>query len=69
MFFCDFEIYFLNEARCGVNTTAKFLQLLKRIILIAQNNGLIFIDPFANYRIHIANGDWGYLTQENIKRH
>jgi integrase len=68
VFLCDFEIYLLTEASCGVNTTAKFLQLLKRIILIARNNGLIFIDPYANYKIHIAKVDRGYLTQENVEK-
>jgi site-specific recombinase XerD len=68
VFLCDFEIYLLTEAGCGVNTTAKFLQLLKRIIIIARNNGLISIDPYANYKIHIAKVDRGYLTQENVEK-
>jgi len=68
MFLCDFEIYMLTEGGCGANTTAKFLQLFKRIILIARNNGLISIDPYANYKIHIAKVDRGYLTQENVEK-
>ena len=68
IFLCDFEIYLLTEGGCGVNTTAKFLQLLKRIILIARNNGLITIDPYANYKIHLAKVDRGYLTQENVEK-
>ena len=68
VFLCDFEIYLLTEAGCGTNTTAKFLQLLKRIILIARNNGLITIDPYANYKIHLAKVDRGYLTQENVEK-
>ncbi len=66
-FLCDFEIYLLTEAHCVPNTTAKFLQLLKRIILIARNDGLIIGDPFANYKIRITKVDRGYLTQEDVE--
>ncbi|MBV5283525.1 MAG: site-specific integrase [Paludibacter sp.] len=66
-FLCDFEIYLLTEAHCVSNTTAKFLQLLKRIILIARNDGLIIGDPFANYKIRITKVDRGYLTQEDVE--
>ena len=47
MFICDFEIYLLTTGGCKANTTAKFMQFFKRIIIIARNNGLIAIDPFA----------------------
>jgi hypothetical protein len=51
IFICDFEIYLLTTAGCNANTTAKFMQFFKRIIIIARDNGLIAIDPFANYKI------------------
>jgi hypothetical protein len=51
MFLCDFEVYLLLVCNCNTNTTAKFMQFFKRIILIARNNGLIIVDPFANYKI------------------
>ncbi len=68
IFICDFEIYLLTTASCGANTVAKFMQYFKRIILIARNNGLITIDPFANYKIHLTTVDRGYLTQENVEK-
>ena len=68
MFLSDFEIYLLTTARCNANTTAKFMQFFKRIILIARNNGLISIDPFANYKIRITKVDRGYLTQEDVEK-
>ncbi|MDR3652361.1 MAG: site-specific integrase [Paludibacter sp.] len=68
MFLCDFEIYLLTTAGCNANTTAKFMQFLKRIILIARNNGLIIHDPFANYKIKLTKVDRGYLTQEDIEK-
>lgn len=66
MFICDFEIYLMTTCKCGSNTTAKFMQFFKRIILIAKNNGWITTDPFANYKIRLKRVDRGYLTQEEI---
>ena len=68
LFINDFEVYLMGTAGCGANTTAKFMQFFKRIILIARNNGWIHADPFSNYKIRIARVDRGYLTQEEIER-
>jgi len=68
MFISDFEVYLLSSAGCNANTTAKFLQFLKRIVIIARNNGWIHADPFSNYKIRIAKVDRGYLTQHEIER-
>ena len=68
MFLCDFEIYLMSTVGCNANTTAKFMQFLKRIIIIARNNGMIATDPFANYKIHMTKVDRGYLTQEDIEK-
>ena len=68
MFICDFEIYLLTTGGCKANTTAKFMQFFKRIIIIARNNGLIVIDPFANYKIRLTKVDRGYLTQEDVEK-
>ena len=67
MFISDFEVYLLTTASCNSNTTAKFMQFLKRIIIIARNNGWVQQDPFANYKIRINKVDRGYLTQEEIE--
>jgi hypothetical protein len=58
----------LTTASCNANTTAKFMQFFKRIILNARNNGLIAIDPFANYKIRWTKVDRGYLTQEDVEK-
>jgi site-specific recombinase XerD len=68
MFLCDFEIYLMTTVGCNANTSAKFMQFLKRIIIIARNNGMITADPFANYKIHMTKVDRGYLTQEDIEK-
>lgn len=68
MFITDFEVYLLTDGGCKQNTTAKFMQFFKRIIIIAKNNGLIIGDPFANYKIRIKKVDRGYLTEEELSR-
>lgn len=67
MFLSDFEVYLLTTGGCQSNTTAKFMQFFKRIIIIARNNGWIQHDPFANYKIRIAKVDRGYLTQQEVE--
>jgi len=68
LFIWDYEVYLMTTGKCQTNTTAKFMQYFKRIILIARNNGLIAIDPFANYKINLTKVDRGYLTQENVEK-
>ncbi len=68
MFISDFDLYLRTVACCGANTTAKFLQFFKRIIIIARDNGLMKADPFANYKIRIAKVDRGYLSQAEVNK-
>lgn len=68
MFITDFEVYLMTTCKCGANTTAKFMQFFKRIIIIAKNNGWIQTDPFANYKIRLKKVDRGYLTLEEISK-
>ncbi len=67
MFISDFETYLMVDCQCNSNTTGKFIQFLKRIILIARNNGWMTHDPFANYKIHWSKVDRGYLTKEELE--
>ena len=65
-FITGFETYFRVTCKCNENTTAKFIQFFKRIIIIAKNSGWIFTDPFANYKIRIKSVDRGYLVEEEL---
>ncbi len=67
-FVTDFETYLRTECGCGNNTTYKFIQFFKTIVLIAKNNGWIYADPFANYTLHFKPADRGYLTEEELSR-
>lgn len=68
MFITDFETYLRSESGCNENTTAKFMQFFRRIIIIAKNNGWIFADPFANYTIRLKRVDRGYLTEKEVEK-
>jgi hypothetical protein len=63
----DFEAYLRGVCGCNANTTAKFIQRFKSIILIARNNGWLQHDPFINYKIKFPKVDRGYLTQEELE--
>ena len=65
-FITEFETYIRTECSCGINTTAKYIQRFKHIIIIAKNNGWIQSDPFLNYKIRLEKVDRGYLTQEEL---
>ncbi|MFI3321733.1 MAG: site-specific integrase, partial [Rikenellaceae bacterium] len=66
MFITDLENFLRVESKCNSNTTAKFIQFFKRIIIIARNNGWLLHDPFANYKIQLKTVDRGFLTKEEI---
>jgi site-specific recombinase XerD len=63
----DFEAYMRGICGCNANTTSKFIQRFKSIVLIARNNGWLLHDPFVNYRIKSPKVDRGYLTQEKLE--
>lgn len=68
MFITDFENYLRTESKCNENTTAKFMQTFKMIVIVAKNNGWIFGDPFANYKIRLKRVDRGYLTDAELQK-
>lgn len=67
MFILDFETYLRTMCSCSSNTTAKYMRLFKKVILLAKNNGLLTVDPFASYKIQFKKVDRGYLTQNEIE--
>lgn len=67
-FIVEFEQFLRIDKQCNQNTTAKFMQTLRKIIIIARNNGWILADPFINYKIRFKKVDRGYLTEEELQR-
>jgi len=68
MFITDFGTYLRTVSKCNENTTAKFMQTFRMIIILAKNNGWIFNDPFSNYKIRLKRVDRGYLTDQEIQK-
>lgn len=66
-FLCDFEVYLKTIHSCGQNTTSKFLQRLKSIILIAKSNGWIKADPYAAYKLQFKKSEREYLTEPELE--
>lgn len=68
MFITDFETYLRTVSLCNENTTAKFMQTFRMIVIMAKNNGWIFTDPFVNYKIRLKRVDRGYLTDVELQK-
>jgi site-specific recombinase XerD len=66
-FISDFEIFMLTSRGCAENTTAKYMQIFKQIIIIALKCKWIYKNPFSGYSIHVKKTDRGYLTQDEIE--
>lgn len=67
-FIVAFECYLRTVSKCNENTSAKFLQTFKMVIIRARNNGYIKGDPFSNYKIRLKRVDRGYLNEEELER-
>lgn len=66
-FVTGFETYLRTVSKCNENTTAKFMQTFRMIVIVAKNNGWIYADPFINYKIRLKRVDRGYLTDQEIQ--
>lgn len=67
-FIVGFESFLNTQCKCNSNTSAKFLQKFRSVIIVALNNGQIRRDPFANYKISLKKVDRGYLTDDELQR-
>jgi site-specific recombinase XerD len=66
-FITGFERFLLTVRGCTKNTTAKYMQFFKHIIIVALKNEWIYRNPFSEYAITIEPVDRGYLSQEEIE--
>ncbi|MFV0554778.1 MAG: site-specific integrase [Mangrovibacterium sp.] len=66
-FITDFDIYLRVDCRYSINTSGKYMQRFRSIILLAKSNGWIQADPFVNYKIRQEKVDRGYLTEDEIE--
>ena len=66
-FINDFEYFLRTEKKCRTNTVWGYMIVLKHIISIARNTGLLPFNPFAGYINSPESVDRGYLTAEEIQ--
>ena len=66
-FINDFEYFLRTEKGCCTNTVWGYMIVLKHIISIARNTGLLPFNPFAGYINSPEHVDRGYLTEEEIQ--
>lgn len=67
-FVTDLTVYLKTDGGCGHNTTIKFLQTFKRIILICSRNGWITKDPFVGIPLRLREVERPYLTEDELQR-
>lgn len=67
-FIMDFDSFLRVDLRLDVNSAEKLMRIFKRIMKIAQANGLINIDPFCNHKIKKVKKDRGFLRKEELER-
>ena len=66
-FINDFEYYLRTERKCRTNTIWGYMIVLKHIISIARNSGVLPFNPFAGYINSPENVDRGYLSKEELQ--
>ncbi|WP_373516388.1 site-specific integrase [Pricia sp.] len=67
-FITGFEYYLKTKRKCSHNTAIKYVVNFKKIIRIADANGWIAKDPFANYRVRLKNVEREFLTTEELQQ-
>ncbi len=68
-FVCGFELHLRTACGCAHNTTMKFMQFFKRIIIIAHNDGYLKENPFRNYNIRLKRVNRTYhLSMDELQR-
>lgn len=65
-FIRDFEVYLRSDCKLSTNVSAKTIQYLKKIIVIAFNDGVVNSNPFANFKIKKETAERGYLDQNEL---
>jgi len=66
-FISNFSLYVRTTADCGHNTSIKFLQIFRRIIIICLRNGWITRDPFVGISMKVKIVDRTYLNEKELQ--
>jgi site-specific recombinase XerD len=66
-FICDFDRFMIVTRGCNENSSAKYMHIFKHVIITALKCGLIYKDPFVDFKIKRKSADRSFLTQEEIE--
>lgn len=66
-FIWDFDSYLRSFRGCIHNTVWNYMMPLRKVVLLSVRNGLIFKDPFEEYKIKLKETDRGFLMKEEIE--
>ena len=65
-FITDFERFLIVDCGNCRNSVMKSMHKFKRIVVMAHNNGWLFINPFASYQFQYEPTDRGYLSENEL---
>jgi integrase len=65
-FVTDFERFLFVDYKYHRNTVMRFMQRFKRIVVLAHDNGWLYVNPFATYEFHWEPTDRGYLSEKEL---
>ena len=65
-FLTDFERFLIVDCRNCRNSVMKMMHKFKRIVVMAHNNGWLYINPFAAYKFQYEATDRGYLSEKEL---
>ena len=63
----DFERFLFVDCEYRRNSAMNCMKQLKRVVVMAHNNGWITINPFASYKFQFDAPDRGYLSEKELK--
>lgn len=62
----QFELYLRTVRSCNFNTTVKYLQNFKKIVMIGFKNSWIKVNPFADIKLSCEEVDRPYLSEAEL---
>ena len=62
LFVENFLLFNENVHGCNHNTAMKFVKRLRNVANFAKNQGMLFVDPFGNFKVKFERTDRGFYS-------
>ena len=66
VFLQDFYLFLRNEHGSGNNNAMKNMQRLKAVFNYIKNSGVIFVDPYGNFKMSFEKADRSFLDMDEV---